>query len=39
MFERKSLEDAKKREQISIGDAKRKKENNSDIRSFFKLKV
>jgi DNA polymerase delta subunit 1 len=39
MFERQSLIDAKKREQISIGDAKRKKENNSDIRSFFKLKV
>jgi DNA polymerase delta subunit 1 len=37
MFERKSLLDAKKREKISIGDAKRKKDNNKDIRSFFKL--
>ena len=39
MFERQSLIEAKKREKISIGDAKRKKENNTDIRSFFKLTV
>jgi DNA polymerase elongation subunit (family B) len=35
MFDRKSLTDAKKREKISIGEEKRKRENNTDIRCFF----
>jgi DNA polymerase elongation subunit (family B) len=35
MFERKSLLEAKKREKISIGDAKRKQDKNKDIRLFF----
>ena len=37
LFNRKSLIDAKKRERLSIGDAKRKKENNKDIRKFFNV--
>ena len=28
---------AKQREKLAIGEAKRKKENNKDIRSFFKI--
>ena len=39
MFERKSFIDAKRREKISIGEAKRKKEGNNDIRNFFTVKV
>jgi DNA polymerase elongation subunit (family B) len=39
MFQRPSLLKAKQREKLSIGEAKRKKENNKDIRSFFRLKV
>jgi len=35
MFNRKSFLDAKRREKISIGEAKRKKEGNRDIRTFF----
>ena len=35
MFNRKSLLNAKRREKISIGEAKRVKENNKDIRQFF----
>ena len=36
LFNRKSFLDAKKREKISIGEAKRIKEKNHDIRCFFK---
>jgi DNA polymerase delta subunit 1 len=39
LFNRQSLIDAKKREQSSIGDAKRKKEKNKDIRNFFPIKL
>jgi hypothetical protein len=39
MFERKSFLDAKRREKVSIGEAKRVKEGNKDIRNFFTLKV
>ena len=35
LFNRKSLLDAKSREKISIGDAKRKREKNKDIRTYF----
>jgi DNA polymerase elongation subunit (family B) len=35
LFERKAFVDAKRREKISIGESKRKKEGNKDIRSFF----
>ena len=35
LFNRPSLIKAKQREKISIGEAKRKKDNNKDIRSFF----
>jgi DNA polymerase delta subunit 1 len=35
---RKSYLDAKKNEKIMIGDAKRKKEKNKDIRGFFQIK-
>ena len=35
MFNRKSLLNAKRREKLSIGEAKRIKENNKDIRQFF----
>ena len=35
LFNRKSLLDAKAREKISIGDAKRKREKNKDIRTYF----
>jgi len=38
LFERKSFLDAKRREKVSIGEAKRKKEGNADIRGFFKIK-
>ena len=37
LFNRKSLTDAKKRERVSIGEARRKKENNKDIRKFFNV--
>jgi len=37
MFERPSLIQAKKREKVSIGDAKRKNEKNKDIRAFFTI--
>ena len=37
MFNRKSLIDAKRRELVSIGEVKRKKEKNKDIRVFFKV--
>jgi hypothetical protein len=39
LFQRKSLTDAKAREKVSIGEAKRVKERNKDIRSFFSLKI
>jgi hypothetical protein len=39
MFNRPSLIEAKRKEKISIGDAKRKKEKNKDIRGFFTIKV
>ena len=39
LFQRKSFIDAKRREKISIGEAKRKKEGNNDIRNFFTVKV
>ena len=39
LFNRKSLLDAKQREKISIGEAKRKQEGNKDIRTFFTLKI
>ena len=39
LFQRKSFLDAKRREKLSIGEAKRKKENNHDIRNFFTLKL
>jgi DNA polymerase elongation subunit (family B) len=39
MFQRPTLIEAKRKEKISMGDAKRKKENNKDIRSFFTIKV
>jgi DNA polymerase delta subunit 1 len=35
LFNRKSLLEAKQREKISIGEAKRKQEGNKDIRTFF----
>jgi DNA polymerase elongation subunit (family B) len=35
LFNRKSLLEAKQREKISIGAAKRKQEGNKDIRTFF----
>jgi DNA polymerase delta subunit 1 len=38
MFNRPSLIEAKRKEKISIGDAKRKKEKNKDIRGFFTIK-
>ena len=38
MFNRPSLIKAKQREKVSIGEAKRKKEGNKDIRGFFTLK-
>ena len=37
LFQRTSLIEAKKREKVSIGDAKRKNEKNKDIRSFFNI--
>lgn len=37
LFDRKSLKDAKVREKKSIGEAKRIKEGNKDLRSFFKI--
>jgi DNA polymerase delta subunit 1 len=39
MFNRPSLIKAKQREKISIGEAKRKKEGNKDIRGFFNIKI
>jgi DNA polymerase delta subunit 1 len=39
MFNRKSLADAKQREKVSIGDAKRKRDKIQDIRGFFKITV
>jgi len=39
LFQRKSLMDAKSREKGSIAEAKRVKERNKDIRSFFGIKV
>ncbi len=39
LFQRKSFLDAKRREKISIGESKRKKENNHDIRKFFTLNL
>jgi len=39
LFNRKSLLDAKQREKISIGEAKRKQEGNKDIRTFFKINI
>jgi len=39
MFNRPSLIKAKQREKVSIGEAKRKKEGNKDIRGFFNLKL
>ena len=39
MFNRKSLLEAKKREKISIAEAKRIKEKNQDIRSFFNINL
>ena len=39
MFNRPSLIKAKQREKISIGEAKRKKEKNKDIRGFFTIKI
>jgi DNA polymerase delta subunit 1 len=39
LFRRPSLLKAKEREKISIAEAKRKKEGNRDIRSFFTVKV
>ena len=39
LFQRKSLTDAKAREKVSIGEAKRVKERNKDIRSFFSVKI
>jgi DNA polymerase delta subunit 1 len=39
LFQRKSFLDAKRREKLSIGESKRKKENNHDIRNFFTLKL
>ena len=39
MFQRPSLIEAKRKEKISMGDAKRKKEKNKDIRNFFTIKV
>jgi DNA polymerase delta subunit 1 len=39
MFNRRSLTDAKQREKISIGDAKRKRDKIQDIRGFFKVTV
>jgi len=35
LFDRKSFQDAKRREKISIGEATRKREKNQDIRCFF----
>jgi hypothetical protein len=35
MFNRPSLVKAKQREKLAMGEAKRKKEGNKDIRSFF----
>jgi DNA polymerase elongation subunit (family B) len=39
MFNRKSLLEAKKREKASIAEAKRIKEKNQDIRSFFNINL
>ena len=39
MFNRPSLIKAKQREKVSIGEAKRKKEGNKDIRGFFNIKI
>jgi DNA polymerase elongation subunit (family B) len=39
MFNRKSLLEAKKREKVSIAEAKRIKEKNKDIRSFFNISI
>jgi DNA polymerase elongation subunit (family B) len=39
LFERKAFLDAKRREKLSIGESKRKKEKNKDIRTFFSVKI
>ena len=39
LFDRKSLQDAKAREKATIADAKRIKDKNHDIRTFFSIKL